>query len=572
LSFNFASIAITQVREKFREKVELLRAAAGLPATRKNSLVYRYEGDREFIEDKFVEPARVTDWLEDNDRFMRCNLDGGDSFAYYFYRTNPKYLHNFKGEPSVNLEVMDPDFYRRVAGPDADQLNEKNPRPFVFRDGQTDKFYAGVRREQDIIEQPHVIGSKDKIEDYFLQHAGTSAPHHIETWDRVFDPERAGQYYIDDKVFNTWRPTKYMKDAMYRTNCPPTIERVIRHVTGNDEESYEHLMNWLAVIYQNRTKSGTAWVLHGCPGTGKGVLFSSIVRPIFGHDYCMTKQIRDLKEKFNGWMSQSLLVNVDETNAEDVGREAKEVVNALKMWITDPYMSMRQMQTDAYDARSYVNFIFTTNDFGILPIQDGDRRFNVAPRQEVPIILTEEDIAIIETELQDFAGYLKSYKANTTLAATPLENQAKADLRTAAQTSIDAFVGALKRGDLEYFIEAVTEETSEYQALADFKVAVERWKDDCRNGEESHVTVPELKAAYIVACRDKGMKSGAFKSMMAKRGFPHGKLKVGDVRWWGWRTKWWLSKEETVAHRLHLSAVKTEEEIVEGIENELEKS
>ena len=41
-----------------------------------------------------------------------------------------------------------------------------------------------------------------------------------------------------------------------------------------------------------------------------------------------------------------------------------------------------------------ITFLFTTNDFGILPIQDGDRRFNVAPRQEEPIVLSSGDIKV----------------------------------------------------------------------------------------------------------------------------------------------------------------------------------
>lgn len=570
LSFNFAAIGSAQMRAKYKERLSTLRRAAGLTVSKKEEY-YILRNDKEYVIDSLVEPARITDPVQDNDLFMRCNLDGGDSLAYYYHRNNPAYLYNFKGEPAVRMKLCDPEFYARVALPDSEALAAKNNRPFVFRDNATDKWFAGIRKEEQIIKQPMAVGSQLKLEHYFMHFGQTPPPDPIPTWDLMFDPTLDQQWNEAERVFNTWRPSEYQLNAMYRTNIPAVINKVLVHVTGDDKEAYHHFVNWLAYIYQNRDKSGTAWVLHGVPGTGKGVLFNNIIRPLFGHDYCQTKQVRDLKDKFNGWMEKALFVNVDETNSEDAGHEAKEIVNALKQWITDPFMSVRHMQSTALNLRSFINFIFTTNDFGVLPIQDGDRRFSVAPRQTVPISLSSEEIGQIGTELLDFAGYLQSYEVDELMARTPLVNEAKEDLKLAAESSIDAFFRAAREGDLEFFT-AGTHETMDkhYQEMSNFQTAVSQWIDDVKHGRPSQVGELQLRDAHVVMCRDKGMKAGAFRKMCAHKGFAS-KRQAPDSsdRFQGWTIEWKVSEAAKKGLRIHLKSVKTDQEIESEIEAEI---
>ena len=568
LSFNFAAIGTSQMRAKYRDKLGALRQAAGLPVSRKAEY-YVDKGHYEVVADALVEPARITSYEADNERFMRCNIDGGDSYAYYYHRHNPVYLHNFKGEPSVKLKLLDPEFYDRVAKPDFEAIQATQDRPFVFRDAPTDKYYVGMRNGDEIIEQPHVVGSRDKIEDYFVLKGQTSPPANIETWFKVFDPTKVSQWVEDDATFNTWRPTDYQKNPMHRTSVPPVIDKILESVTGSDKETYNHFMNWLAYIFQNRTKTGTAWVLHGVPGTGKGLLFSKILRPLFGYDYTAQKQIGDLVDRFNGWMEQCIIVNIDEANSVDAGYEGKNIVSRLKNWITEPTMSIRHMQATARDQDSYINFIFTTNDFGVLPIQDGDRRFNVAPRQLHKLVITAEEVAEIERELMHFAGYLAQYEVSRAAVHTPLDNNAKTELKIAAESSIDSFFRALQEGDLEYFIEGQDEDTKEYESLNQYKTAVQRWLECVKKDEECIVFPDEARHAHIVLCRDKGMKAGQFKSMCAKRGFPIQRLRESERRVMGWRIGWNLSEEAKVENKMHLKAVPTTEELEAKIQAEV---
>lgn len=568
--FDFAKTAPPSLlRHQQRELIDYLRAAAGLHVSKKQE-IYTYNADgKEFLIKELTEPGRVTDWIEDNDRFMRCNVDGGDSWAYYYHRDHPTWLHNFKGEPALHLASLDPEHWNKIALPWAEGLKEKTVRPFVFRDMISDKYYAGIRQEGVILEQPLIISSRDRVEDFFVTRGNTSPPANIESWTREFDPTLDRQWNPDDRIFNFWRPTKYQKNALVRTNPPETIDYILRHVTGDDEESYDRLTNWLAYIYQTRKKTGTAWVLHGVPGTGKGLLYNYIIRPIFGHDYCQTKQIRDLRSNFNGWMEHALFINVDETNTNDAGREESAVIEALKMWITDPIISIEAKNQNARMANSFSNFIFTSNDFGALPIQQGDRRFNVAPRQEQRIALDDTCLEAIGSELQHFAGFLKGYNVVESLATESLENEAKSTLREVARTSIDDFIYAAMQGDLEYFVDGTYEPTSQYQEQAEFRQAVSEWLEDARNRRPSYISRQQLRAAYVIICSDRSMRANKFVKLMSKRGAPVQKHRMNGELFRGWKVEWKLSPEAAVKFKAHLKLVPTDSEIEENIKNEI---
>jgi hypothetical protein len=373
-----------------------------------------------------------------------------------------------------------------------------------------------------------------------------------------FDPTIHQQWNEDDKIFNTWRPSTYQQSTLYTSMVPPTIEKVLRHVTGNDEECYVRFVNWLAYIQQTRNKTGIAWVLHGVPGTGKGLLFHNIITPIFGVDYCAAKQFRDLTDSFNGWMERAIFINIDEANSDDMGRMGKALVNNLKNWITEPVVSVRHMQAVARSVNSYTNFLFTTNDFGIIPIQEGDRRINVGVRQEKKLDITPEEVRQIDKELTAFSQYLLHYNVDAGLARAPLENKAKEDLKQAARSSIEEFFYAIQHGDLNYFVEGTDEDSHEYTALAGFKEAVSEWVEDAKHDRPSLVRKKQLRYAHIVMCRDKGIKDGAFVSMCAKRGFPIKRLTKDDHRSDGWWIEWNVSDEDKRHLKIHLRPVEAD--------------
>lgn len=566
--FDFPAPSSAELRHLVTENVNTLRVAIGLRRKEIKLLRDRKTG-MEYLDPKSLDVTCTVTGIKTNSAgLIQLNIDGGDSWAYYYNPKNPRYLYNFKGEPTVLLKEFIPDYYNEVIVRDRKEKQSALPQPFTFRDHITDCFYAGIKDPSGKVLSFDQI-SKQNIEDFFIEF-GMAPPDPLPTWERIFDPTKYLQYDADNKVYNDWQPTVYMEHAVPIASVPPTIDKVLRHVTAGDQESYDRFLNWLAFIYQNRTKSGTAWVLHGCPGTGKGVLFNSVIRPIFGVRHCVTKLIGDLRSNFNAYMETAIFVNVDETRAGDAGGEAIRVMNAVKNWITEPVMSIEAKHQNQRMSQSFVNFIFTTNDLAALPLQEGDRRFNVAPRQETPIRLSSVEIEeLIPSELQDFAGFLLCYETVEEDVRMPLLNEAKEELRRATQTSIDAFCRALREGDLEYFIEGTDEPSDLYQEKERFKQSVEQWIKDAQLDKSSIIKTADLRDAFNVIINDRAQKTAKFKSMMHKRALPERNCREGEHRWRGWHIKWNVEPELARDLKIHLTSVPDpEDQIKKELKND----
>ena len=59
--------------------------------------VFNLEQSEEILENPDRMSIQITD--DTNPPYIRCNVNGGDSNAYYFKLEDPTYMFNFKGEP-----------------------------------------------------------------------------------------------------------------------------------------------------------------------------------------------------------------------------------------------------------------------------------------------------------------------------------------------------------------------------------------------------------------------------------------------------------------------------------------
>ena len=556
--FNFQSATKTDVKKLERAKIDELRAAAGLDKKR-HKKYYRTQGDIDVLLKELTEPGRIHDVEQDNEYVMRCNIDGGDSHAYFYYVKSPELIRNHKGEPAIEMECFDKEFYDKVAKPAAKLLWEKDVQPFVFRNIFDDQYYVGLRKGRKIIQQPHTAGSNDKIKDYYMQYSNPGVPDPKPTWSMEFRPDIDEQWNPDDLVFNTWNRSDYMANAVCRVQPPPVITKVIKHVVGGDEEAYNHFMNWLAFIYQNRTKTGTAWIFHGVQGTGKGVLMDHIISPIFGHDYVAKMQIRGLsKDNFDSWLEKSIFVNIDEFDMGDAGREASGVMQNLKMWITDKFVSIRGMRAARRKIESYSNFILTTNARSSMAVDDGDRRMNFGARQEERLVFEPGEFASIPDELHHFAGYLLGYEVNTETVNVCLENTAKEVARELGRTSIEEFVDAIHDGDLQYFLDGIDQESDTPGLRQKYEELINVWISDVKNDRPSGVSTKDMQLAYRMLCNeDKNLKQGKFLKIMSHKALPAGRPRVNGKQVRGWRIDWVVNEATQRNIGAHIQAVTT---------------
>jgi len=493
VSLGHQALSIEDIEKRERDLLNKLRSDAGLPA---REFKVSKSGLQLHPEQGKLEIVSITGG------FVHINLDGGDSAAYYHAEDNPVVIYNFKGEAPFKADDVQPGYAAWYRNEYLTLKNDKSDAqwfPIAFRDMSSDMYFAVLwNRDDDAIKDLHRCGSKDKVEDYLSQHMAPM-PDPVPTWEMEFDPQRLTQIDLPNCWMNTWRPTTHLLGEGTQTEMPVNIEKIIRHVLV-DDESYHAFMNWLAVIFQTRKKTGVAWLLHGCPGTGKGIMFS-VLRELFGPDYTPQIGMDEITGVFNKRMGSAIICNLDEASSLS-NDDGKLLANKMKSWITEPTVSVRAMQTDWREIRSFGNFIITSNDFAAVTIPEHDRRWNVAPRQAEPLIGTVYPdiipgiLGFLHDEIGQFADYLRAYPADEKAASTPLVNEAKEIAMLDSMDSIGHFVHALETADLTYFVEGMESGYTGAEAWSGAKIIVAGWQDDFRHDRGSHVRGHDVLTVY----------------------------------------------------------------------------
>tara|TARA_R100000541_G_scaffold142_3_gene515 strand:- start:7904 stop:10363 length:2460 start_codon:yes stop_codon:yes gene_type:complete len=412
-----------------------------------------------------IQVARVSE------PFVNCNVNSGDSGGYYFLLTNPHYMYNFKGEPVWEIEKADPDFYKSIFDIFADKIDsETKQKPIALRDFYTDTYFNGIfdeSKQQFSDDYPLTPTNKNSINDFMKSH-GRPNMDYVPDAKVVFDPSNDKGIQLDEVPYyvNLFRRTEYMlrantnvKELEYGTaievqKIAPNFYKLLMHALGNGKPEFEHFVNWLAYIYQNKKKAMTAWIFTGIPGTGKGLFVHKVLKPLFGEQQTPMRALENIEEQFNLYMRTALFLVVDEFRMADSGSVGR-MADKLKHQITEPNLTIRAMRTNQIELPSFTNFLFLTNRADAVKIEESDRRYNVAPRQEQKIeeIYPEllNNLDVLDAELYIIAGVLQKFKVDVRMAHTALENDAKKEMKQVSMSVIEEFANAIRTRNLEYF-------------------------------------------------------------------------------------------------------------------------
>ena len=454
----------TQIKDGLRKKAGLVKKSEKITTVNVNGISEQVLQNPDRMS---IEICRIAD------PYVNCNINGGDSGAYYFILTNPHYMYNFKGEPIFEIEKADPEFYQTIFEKYADKIDgAKNVKPIVLRDFYTDTYFNGVfdsNKSQFTDDFPLTPTQKTSLEGFMRTH-NRPMPDYIPDAQVVFDPASNSGIQMDTAPYhvNLYRKTGYMLGAStevpeltYGTAAElskyiPNIMTLMKHILGNGVTEVEHFVNWLAYIYQNKRKTMTAWIFTGVPGTGKGLFIHKVLKPLFGEQQVPMRSLENIEEQFNLYMRTALFLVVDEFRMGDSGNTGR-MADKLKHQVTEPTLTIRAMRTNQIELPSFCNFIFLTNRADAVKIEEGDRRYNVAPRQESKLETKHPDfiakLADIQAELFTFAGLLQRFKVDERMAHTALENEAKKEMKQVSMSVLEEFATAVKQHNLEYFVE-----------------------------------------------------------------------------------------------------------------------
>lgn len=527
-SFDLAALMANISPQKCHEKSlvikDELREQAGFKKKQTKTRLTSIDNQTEEV---LVNPDKMSISIADTTSFpyIRCNINGGDSGAYYFNIERPTYMYNFKDEPIFEIEKADKDFYTSIFDTFAAELEKvgKAEFPIVMRDFDTDTFYAGLfdpNVNQFSDSYPLTPIGKQNIEDFFMSH-GKIPPDFIPDAKVRFLPtskEPAINIAKTPYEINTYRRTKYAIDAKlpaaplefgtaFQLNrITPLCYTIMHHMLGGGKEEFERFINWLAYIFQTRKKTGVSWVLSGTQGTGKGIFYSRILRGLFGTHHAPMRYLQSMEEQFNLYMRDALFLVVDEFHMASSSSGAGKMADKLKNQITEPTITIRGMRSNQVEMDNYTNFIFLTNRVDAVNIETGDRRYNIAPKQDTKLIEAHPgipdrlDTDEIEKELWSLAGVLETFKYDKRLVETPIDNTAKEQMRNVSMSVFDEFCQAVKDGRLPFFADILDINVAALLHSNEIEVAQRIVKSWIAQSDDDYSIIPmeHLRTIYHV--------------------------------------------------------------------------
>lgn len=432
-------------------RINELRKAAGME---ERKITFKHVGPHEVM----VRPdSAVVTEMKTERGFVYFNLNGGDSWAYYHPESNPDFILNFKGEPIYQTKDLLPDYWNSICGTNT-RTSSTGVTYLAFCDRRTGTYWRGTYDA--VSDTLDIILAKNETQlRHFAKQHGVSLGDYVPEWDIVFNPNDTVRVDAQNKVINRFGPSVYMKQTVKKTTtCPPTIFKVMHHALGSDVEITEHFVNWLAYILQNRDRARTAWILHGNTGTGKGILTNNILRPLFGN-HTTSRRMEELADKYNHFMTDSLLVFVDEVQIKALGNE-KGIMAKLKNFITEELVPIRSMYQNAAEQYNRTNWILMSNMSDPVPVDKNDRRFNVAKYQSQKLNITSKEIDQLLKELQAFHDYLMSYHVDELAVRTVMQTDDRTTLISISESSIDTATSALLEGDFKFFFDQLPTDNS----------------------------------------------------------------------------------------------------------------
>lgn len=547
-TFPFQGSEFHSLTTSTEELINERREQAGLP---QRKAVYGNGTDQGEDIKYLKNPSRavVTSWKEARG-FMYVNLNNGDSWGYYYPVGRPEFLRNFKGEPIVRLRDIDPEYYANVtaSAPVAETPAIEKPTkgevlrwPVINTIGDNEwALITWSEQELDV----NISKSRAKVIDLYEGHGETFDT--FQPWRIEFAPWRRDKQ-IDPQTrwINTFVPTPYMAEkGQGKPRIPPLIQKVLLSAFV-DQETVDHFLHWLAYIWKTGRPAKTAWLLKGVEGTGKGAVFNSMIAKLFGPSTCFSAVTDKALEKHNGWMVGKMFLLIDE--AEIKSDKGEELMSKLKNLITEPTIAFRSMHSDSKSFTNTLNILVATNSKTPIIIRADDRRWNIAPTQNVKL-KKHMDVKVldkqIEAVLPDFAAYLTAMKIDEENPPEALDNEAKRELVETSINSNEEFFNAFAAGDLDYFCESFFNspypKTQPHRPM--FRLALAGWAK--RIDKTDWVLNTELYAAYyFISNSYKGEVMRVFGKNCAREFRAADQCTIGGQSLRGWKITWKLTNE-----------------------------
>lgn len=223
--------------------------------------------------------------------------------------------------------------------------------------------------------------------------------------------------YNGDLVFNSYKAPSWLEDY-YRHNMPlplvqevpPLYEKFLKHLVNNDVESYDYVLDWMAISLQSRNLAFLTTI--GRAGIGKGFL-ARIIDALHGVDHSVMVEFSTIQSNFNSATAEKTFVYYNEAN-----RMSEKDKVRMKMQ-NEEKVRNEQKGVDAEVVNNYSNIYISSNNMDAMQLDSDDRRFSIINLTETRLenVLTQDEIhalapkeGVVFEHLNQFGYYLMQRK------------------------------------------------------------------------------------------------------------------------------------------------------------------
>jgi hypothetical protein len=543
------------LKKKMSAKLNELRAAKGFNPIKAAT---KFIGDLE-IRTKPGE-AVITGIREDED-YVRLNINDSKSWAYWHFKDNFELIYTFK-DTSIAFytkELLPAYYAQKIAEREAANAAPTTEGDIVlgFRDAKSASYWNGLWNEGTNTLVLHRARSEVQI-DHWLKSYGKTLGDFIPIWNMEYLPKEDWVIDMENKRINMFQRSEYMinavpQDLNLESSCP-LIYRTIFSLVGSDKKVMDEFINWFACLFQRIGKPLTCWTFHGIEGTGKGAFFNYIARPLLHPSNVMPIGMTEAQDNFNGFLKNKLLVYNDEIDV-DAFTEKGIVTAKYRIYITEPTVTIREMQTVSHTVPNTFGMIFASNKRQPVWIPPTDRRYNIGLYQHKKLIISDTEVKEgIALELQDFANYLTNYAASLSRASQIVDTADRRRIAKLAVTSIQETADAIINGDLEQLWSSMPDEahlaelatmTTHMAYASAYAVLIRKITADLLSNEKHYekLTREEIRTIFQYCCGNTPETPNKFTALLRHCGIETKRIKrLGNMAY-GVEVQWHISPE-----------------------------
>jgi hypothetical protein len=174
------------------------------------------------------------------------------------------------------------------------------------------------------------------------------------------------------KYINTYKPT-----SLQAVKGDTSLwDKLLNHIFQDQTQYKEHFLDWIAFIVQNPgVKIRYAIVIVSTMfQTGKGSIFRCI-RECLGKQNCKAITVGEALDKSKGYLTDKQLVLIDEMKSEGNYSEKEQLLNHLKIIITEGEVGSRKLYQDYKTIETDTNYLLFTNNIDALSLPQNEERY-----------------------------------------------------------------------------------------------------------------------------------------------------------------------------------------------------